>query len=27
MRSVENRECGKCEAWKMWGVENVECGK
>ena len=27
MRSVENKECGKCRVWKMLSVENEECGK
>ena len=27
MRSVENVDCGKCGVWKMWSVENEECGK
>ena len=27
MRSVENEEGKKCGVWKMWSVENAECGK
>ena len=27
VRSVENKECGKCGVWKMRSVENAGCGK
>ena len=27
VRSMENKECGKCGVWKMRSVENAECGK
>ena len=26
MRSVENKECGKCGVWKIRSVVNAECG-
>ena len=27
MRGVESAEGGKCGVWKIWSVENSECGK